>query len=218
MVVKPSPLTPSSSFVLAEIAEEAGLPPGVFNVISGDIDAAQVLTTHDAVDIVSFTGSVEVGRESINRQAAKLKKVVLELGGKSANIICEDADLAKVIPDVVANFTVNAGQGCGMLTRTLVHESLHDEFISALLRAVKQVTTGDPSDPAVTMGPMISARAATKVEQLIADGVEEGAILAAGEAIRSHLTRGSFSSRRFSPGSTIPCPSPSGSSSDPSLS
>lgn len=192
VVLKPSPLTPLSSFVLAEIAEEAGLPPGVFNVISGDIGAAQVLTTHKSVDIVSFTGSVEVGRQIYGQASAKLKKVVLELGGKSANIICEDADLSKVIPDVVANFTVNAGQGCGMLTRTLVHESLHDELVAGLLTAVKQVTIGDPGDPTVMMGPLINAGQRQKVEQLIADGVDEGAILAAGGARPNHLTRGFF--------------------------
>jgi acyl-CoA reductase-like NAD-dependent aldehyde dehydrogenase len=192
VVLKPSPLTPLSSFVLAEITDESGLPPGVLNVLSADGDAAAMLTTDPRIDIVSFTGSDQVGKSVYAQSAPTLKKVVLELGGKSANVICEDADLAKVIPDVLANFTVNCGQGCGLLTRTLVHESIYDEVVSGLLVAVEQEKIGDPADPTVTMGPLISERQRAAVERLVAAGVAEGATLATGGRRPPDLQRGFF--------------------------
>jgi aldehyde dehydrogenase (NAD+) len=96
--------------------------------------------------------------------------VVLELGGKSANIILEDANLEKVTGDVIAGFTIHAGQGCSLLTRTLVHESLHDELVSRVKAALDYVTVGDPADPATAMGPLISAQQRAKVEELIRVG------------------------------------------------
>jgi aldehyde dehydrogenase (NAD+) len=191
-ILKPSPYTPLSAFVMAEIAEEAGLPPGVLNVVTGSPEVGALLTTHPGVDIVSFTGSDGVGRKIMGQAADTLKKVVLELGGKSANIICDDADLTKVIPDVVMNFTVNCGQGCSMLTRTLVHESIHDDLVAGLKTAVDNVKVGDPADPTVTMGPLISAAQRDKVESLIRAGIDEGAQLAHGGGRPTHLTKGFF--------------------------
>ena len=192
VVLKPSPLTPLSAFLMAEIAEEAGLPPGVLNVVSADADAATLLTTHPSVDLISFTGSDEIGRKVSEQASPGFKKLVLELGGKSANIICRGADLSKVIPDVVTNFTVNCGQGCALLTRTLVHESLHAELLSGLLAAVEQVKVGEPTDPTVMMGPLISARQRTRVEELTATGIAEGATLSAGGRRPAHLKRGFY--------------------------
>ncbi|WP_256788910.1 aldehyde dehydrogenase family protein [Frankia sp. AvcI1] len=191
-VLMPSPHTPLSAFLVAEIAEEAGLPPGVFNVVTGTPAAGELLTSHPAVDIVSFTGSDTVGRKIVKQAADTLKKVVLELGGKSANIVCEDADLTKVIPDVVMNFTVNCGQGCSMLTRTLVHESIHDDLVAGLKKAMDHVRIGDPADPTVTMGPLISAAQRDKVETLIRAGLDEGAQLAYGGGRPTHLPKGFF--------------------------
>ncbi|WP_220386506.1 aldehyde dehydrogenase family protein [Frankia sp. ArI3] len=191
-VLMPSPYTPLSAFLVAEIAEEAGLPPGVLNVVTGTPAAGELLTSHPAVDIVSFTGSDTVGRRIVKQAADTLKKVVLELGGKSANIVCEDADLTKVIPDVVMNFTVNCGQGCSMLTRTLVHESIHDDLVAGLKEAMDHVRIGDPADPTVTMGPLISAAQRDKVETLIRAGLDEGAQLAYGGGRPAHLTKGFF--------------------------
>ncbi|WP_255347008.1 aldehyde dehydrogenase family protein [Frankia sp. QA3] len=191
----PSPYTPLSAFLVAEIAEEAGLPPGVFNVVIGTPAAGELLTSHPAVDIVSFTGSDTVGRKIVKQAADTLKKVVLELGGKSANIVCEDADPTKVIPDVVMNFTLNCGQGCSMLTRTLVHESIHDDLVAGLKGAMDHVKIGDPADPAdptVTMGPLISAAQRDKVETLIRAGLDEGAQLAYGGGRPTHPPTGFF--------------------------
>jgi aldehyde dehydrogenase (NAD+) len=191
-ILKPSPLTPLSAYVMAEIAEAAGLPPGVLNVVSGSSEAASLLTSHPGVDLVSFTGSDVVGRKILGQSADTLKKVLLELGGKSANLVCDDADLAKVIPDVMMNFTTSCGQGCSMLTRTLVHSSLHDDLVAGLKSATDRVKVGDPSDPTVSMGPLISAAQRDKVENLIRTGLNEGAHLAFGGGRPAHLSRGFF--------------------------
>jgi acyl-CoA reductase-like NAD-dependent aldehyde dehydrogenase len=191
-ILKPSPYTPLSAFIVAEIADEAGLPPGVLNVVTGSPAVSELLTTHRDIDLVSFTGSDVVGRMIMAQASPTLKKVVLELGGKSANVICEDADLSRVIPNVVANFTINAGQGCSMLTRTLVHESIHDELVERLLAAVNDIKVGDPNDPTVTMGPLISAAQRDKVESLIQTGIDEGARLAHGGGRPAGLPTGYF--------------------------
>ena len=191
-ILMPSPNTPLSAFVMAEIADEAGLPAGVLNVVTGSPEAGMLLTTHPGIDLVSFTGSDAVGRKVMAQSADTLKKVVLELGGKSANIVCEDADLSRVIPDVVANFTINAGQGCSMLTRTLVHTSIHDELVNGLKAAMDHIKVGDPADETVTMGPLISAAQRDRVEQLIQAGLAEGAQLARGGGRPAHLAKGFF--------------------------
>jgi acyl-CoA reductase-like NAD-dependent aldehyde dehydrogenase len=117
VVLKPAPSTPLETFVLGEVADAAGLPPGVLNIVTGDIAAGQALTSHPGVDVVSFTGSDAVGRLVYSQAAPSLKKVILELGGKSANIILPGADLSRAVPNVVVNMTAQAGQGCSLLTR-----------------------------------------------------------------------------------------------------
>ncbi|MFC1437270.1 aldehyde dehydrogenase family protein [Streptacidiphilus sp. N1-10] len=191
-VLKPAPTTPLAALVLGEAADEAGLPPGVLNIVTGDIAAGQALTTHPGVDIVSFTGSDAVGRLIYAQAAPTLKKVVLELGGKSANIICPDADLDRVVPNVVNGMTAHAGQGCSLLTRTLVHESRLDELVERVTKALGQVRVGDPADPATTMGPLISAAQRGKVEALIGVGEQEGARIVHGGGRPAGLDRGFF--------------------------
>jgi acyl-CoA reductase-like NAD-dependent aldehyde dehydrogenase len=192
VVLKPAPTTPLEALLLGEVADEAGLPPGVLNVITGDIAASQALTTHPAVDVISFTGSDAVGRLVYAQAAASLKKVILELGGKSASIVLPGADLDRVVPNVVLNMTTQAGQGCSLLTRTLVHESLLDEVTSRVKQALDQVRVGNPDDPATTMGPLISAAQRDKVEGLIRTGLDEGARIAYGGGRPAGLPRGFF--------------------------
>lgn len=192
VVLKPAPTTPLEAFVLGEIADEAGLPPGVLNIVTGDVEAGQALTTHPDVDIVSFTGSDAVGRLVYAQAAPSLKKVVLELGGKSANIIMEDADLEKVVPTVINGMTIHAGQGCALLTRTLVHESRLDELVGLVKKALDDIRVGDPSDPRTVMGPLISAAQRDKVEALIAIGKDEGAQIAYGGGRPAGLEKGFF--------------------------
>lgn len=192
VILKPSPYTPLEALILGEIADAAGLPPGVLNIVTGDVAAGIELTTSPEVDIVSFTGSDSVGKSILSQAAPTLKKVVLELGGKSANVILEDADLDRVTQDVLLNFTVQAGQGCSLLTRTFVHESRYKELLERLTEAAKSFKTGDPLDPATNMGPLISQQQRDKVESLIAIGQQDGATLEFGGGRPSGLDQGYY--------------------------
>lgn len=191
-VLKPAPTTPLEALVIGEFAEEAGLPPGVLNVVTGDIDAGQELTTNPMVDLVSFTGSDAVGRMVYGQAANSLKKVVLELGGKSATIVCDDADVDKALRDSLMGITVHSGQGCSLMTRTVVHRSRHDELVEKLTAALGQLKVGDPALPDTAMGPLISAAQRDKVEKLIRSGEEEGARIAAGGGRPAGLDKGYF--------------------------
>ncbi|GAC70342.1 aldehyde dehydrogenase family protein [Gordonia soli] len=191
-VLKPAPTTPLEAFVLGEVAQEAGLPDGVLNIVTGDVDAAAELTSNPQVDLLSFTGSDVVGRKVAEQAAPTLKKVVLELGGKSANIVCDDADLTRVTQSVIRDTILHAGQGCAYLTRTLVHRSRFDELRELVIERLRAVRVGDPADPETTMGPLGSAAQRARVEDLIAAGVAEGATLAHGGSRPSHLDKGFF--------------------------
>jgi aldehyde dehydrogenase (NAD+) len=192
VVLKCSPYTPLEALVLGEAAEVAGLPPGVLNIVTGDIDAGEALTRHPDVDIVSFTGSDVVGRKVYGQGAETLKKVVLELGGKSANIILDDVDLDKVLESVLGGFITHAGQGCALFTRILVHHSLHDELVARVKAVLDFITVGDPSEPSVMMGPLIREVQRERVEALIRKGLDDGAQLAHGGGRPAHLDRGFF--------------------------
>jgi acyl-CoA reductase-like NAD-dependent aldehyde dehydrogenase len=192
VVLKPSPYTPLAVLTLGEVISELDLPPGVVNIITGDIDASREMTTNQGVDIVSFTGSDAVGRKVMTQAAADLKRVVLELGGKSANIIFPDADLDRVALEVMGNMTFNCGQGCLLLTRTVVHESVHDELASRVIALLEQVKVGDPNDQTTTMGPVIRDHERTRIEAMVEAGVTEGAELAFGGGRPTGLDRGFF--------------------------
>jgi aldehyde dehydrogenase (NAD+) len=161
-------------------------------VVTGDIDAGQLLTTHPAVDVVTFTGSDAVGAQIMAQAAVGVKRSVLELGGKSANIILEDADLDRVIPHAALGFTRHSGQGCACLTRVLVHESRHDEVVERLARALAGLRVGDPSDAATDMGPLIRQSQRERVERYVRLGQAEGARLAFGGGRPPGLARGFF--------------------------
>ena len=192
VVLKSSPYTPLEALVIGEVAEAAGLPPGVLNIVTGGIDAGEALTRHPDVDIVSFTGSDVVGRKVYGQGAETLKKVVLELGGKSANIILDDVDLDKVLESVLGGFITHAGQGCALFTRILVHHTLHDELVARVRATLDFINVGDPSDPSVTMGPLIREVQRERVEAMIRTGLDQGAQLAYGGGRPSHLDRGFF--------------------------
>ncbi|UOQ57521.1 aldehyde dehydrogenase family protein [Leucobacter allii] len=179
-VLKPASTTPIEAIVLGEIAEEAGLPAGVLNVITGDREVSYEMSTNPMVDLVSFTGSDNVGKLIYAQAATSLKKVVLELGGKSPLIVTEDADIDAAAQDIILNTTLHAGQGCSLLTRAVVHRSRADELTEAVRAGFAQMTLGDPADPATAMGPLISAAQRDKVLGMIADGVREGAKIAYG--------------------------------------
>ncbi|MGH2792702.1 MAG: aldehyde dehydrogenase family protein [Actinomycetota bacterium] len=192
VVLKPSPYTPLEAFVLAEIAQEVGLPPGTVNVVTGDLKAAETLTTHPAVDMVSFTGSDQVGR-AIQAQAAEgLKKVLLELGGKSPSIVFAGADVAKAARSAAGSFIRHAGQGCGLTTRVLAERAIYDELIEAMTAILARVTVGDPHDPATVMGPLIRETQRARVERYVESGKQQGARLAFGGGRPAGLDRGFY--------------------------
>jgi aldehyde dehydrogenase (NAD+) len=192
MVLKPSPFTPLSALFVAEAAEEADLPPGVLNVVVGDVPVGERMTRSAKVDVVSFTGSDVVGRKVYAQAAETLKRVVLELGGKSANIICDDADLERAVMAVVGNMTMHAGQGCSLLTRTLVHRSRFDELIDLLRAALAGFVIGNPADRTTTLGPLMNAAQLNRVERYVELGKAEGGEVVIGGKRPEHLERGFF--------------------------
>ena len=179
-VLRPSPFTPLSAIEIARAAEEAGLPPGVLNVVTGDIEAAKLLTTHPAVDLVTFTGSVPVGAEIMRQAASGIKKVVLELGGKNATVLLEDCNLDLAVADAAIGMIRNTGQGCGCISRILVHESRYDEAVEGLVARVAAYKIGSPTDPETDIGPMIRESQRARTERYVGIGKDEGARLAYG--------------------------------------
>lgn len=192
VVLKPSPYTPLEAFVLAEVLAEIGLPPGVVNVVTGDAAAGAELTTNPGVDLISFTGSDVVGRKVMEQASGGLKKVLLELGGKSPNIIFGGADLDRLLPMAVMGFTIHCGQGCALTTRILVQRSMHDELVERMRAFLGFFSVGDPSDPSVMMGPLIREEQRARVERFVASGIEAGAEVAFGGGRPAGVDRGFF--------------------------
>jgi aldehyde dehydrogenase (NAD+) len=192
VVLKPSPYTPFQALVLGEAAREAGLPPGVFNVVPGDREAGNTLVTDPRVDMVSFTGSDEVGARIAAQCAPTLKRVILELGGKSALIVRADANKNMALAQALRGFTSHAGQGCAMNTRTLVHRSLYEPFVEALAAMATKVRVGATADAGTEMGPLIRAVARERVESYVESALASGARLRAGGRRPAHLSRGFF--------------------------
>lgn len=181
VVLKPSEIAPLSAMALTEIIHDAGLPAGVFNLVNGDgPKVGEALASHPEVDMVSFTGSTAAGIRVAKLAADTVKRVAQELGGKSANIILPDADIAVSAAAGVHACNTNAGQNCQSPTRMLVHRSQRDAAVDAAREAVETIRLGDPTDPATTMGPLVSQAQYDKVQELIASGMAEGATLVAG--------------------------------------
>ncbi len=193
MVLKPAPDTPFNATRLGRlIAEHTDIPPGVVNVVtSSDHLVGEELTLSPAVDMISFTGSSVVGKRIMEKGAATLKRVFLELGGKSAMIVLDDADFASVVPGA-GMVCVHAGQGCAMQTRVLLPRDRYEEGAELLLAGLSGITYGDPNDPGNLMGPLISAKQRDRVLGYISKGVEEGATLALGGGKPQHLPKGWF--------------------------
>lgn len=181
IILKPSEVVPLSAFILAEIINEAGLPAGVFNLVSGYGEpVGEVMASHPGVDLISFTGSVRAGLSVSNLAAATLKRVALELGGKSAAIILDDADLAAAVKGTAASSFVNSGQTCSAHTRMLVPESLYDQAATLAVEVAGTYVPGDPLSEQARLGPVVSARQRERVLDYIRKGVDEGAELLCG--------------------------------------
>src|SRR5256884_9962998 len=184
MVVKPAEQTPLSGLAVAKLAEEAGLPAGVFNIVTGDADGAPVigaeLTSNPIVRKLGFTGSTEVGKLLMEQCARQVKKVSLELGGNAPFIVFDDADLDEAAPGAVLCKYRNSGQTCISANRILVQDSGHDEFVRRLTAAVQELKVGAGTEPDVNVGPLIDEPALAKVERHVADALDGGAELVAG--------------------------------------
>ena len=182
VVLKPSEVAPLNAYILAEVVADAGLPNGVFNMVTGTGPVVgEAIAAHPDVDMVSFTGSTRAGKRVSEVAAATVKKVALELGGKSANVILDDANLeACVAPGVVFGCYLNSGQTCTALTRMLVPRDLHDQVVDLAVAAAEGVAVGPSSDPAAQLGPLSSAAQQERVRGYIQKGIDEGATLATG--------------------------------------
>ncbi|MDD7940152.1 aldehyde dehydrogenase [Actinomycetospora lutea] len=192
VVLKPSTSTVLDAYLLAEAVEAAGLPPGVVNIVSGRGEIGAYLAAHPRVDKVAFTGSTAVGRGIAETCGRLLRPVTLELGGKSAAIVLDDADLLPRLDAVFAATMLNNGQTCYLCTRVLAPRSRYDEVVGALTALTGSLTVGDPLDPATQIGPVVSARQRDRVEGYIAKGLSDGATLVAGGGRPAHLDRGWF--------------------------
>ncbi len=176
VVLKPSEVAPLSAFILAEIIDSVRLPRGVFNLVSGDGQTVgEAISSHAGVDMVSFTGSTRAGKRVSEVAAQTVKRLALELGGKSANVILDDADLAKAVKTGVQNCYLNSGQTCSAWTRMLVPREKHDEAVGIAKQAAESFTPGG-----AYLGPLVSKTQQERVRSFIAKGVEEGATLVTG--------------------------------------
>jgi aldehyde dehydrogenase (NAD+) len=181
MVLKPSEIAPLSGIVVAEILDEAGVPAGVFNLVNGDgptVGAA--IAAHPGIDMVSFTGSTRAGVQVAKAAADTVKRVAQELGGKSANVILDDADLKRAVTGGVRSCFTNSGQSCNAPTRMLVPRARHAEAVAIAKAVAESVTVGDPRTEGTTIGPVVSQAQFDKIQRLIETGIKEGAELVTG--------------------------------------
>lgn len=194
MVLKPSEVAPLSGLILAEILEEAGVPAGVFNLVNGDgptVGAA--MSAHPGIDMMSFTGSTGAGRQVMKAGADTIKRVALELGGKSANILLDDVNFEKMVGHAVMSCMNNSGQSCNAPTRLLVPNSRMDEVAEIAKAVAAKVKAGDPNAEDTVIGPVVSKAQWSKIQGLIQDGIAEGAQLIVGGPDRPEgLTKGYY--------------------------
>ena len=194
VVLKGAEVAPLTSFMFAEMAAEAGIPAGVFNLVCGTgPEVGEAIASHPLIDMVSLTGSVRAGRRVMELASATIKRVHLELGGKSANLIFADADFERAVIDGIDDAMRNTGQVCGGLTRMLVPRERLAEAEALASRKVTTYVLGDPLDPATTLGPVVTAAARERVRGYIRSGMEEGLrMLAGGPDAPEGLSRGYF--------------------------
>lgn len=180
VILKPAEQTPLTALLLAEVIAEAGVPDGVVNVLTGFGDVGAALSAHDGVDKVAFTGSTEVGKKIVNAASGNLKKVSLELGGKSPQVVFADADLDAAIPGVASGFLFNHGQACTAGTRLLVEDAIFDEFTQGVADFARSRKIGPGLDPTNDIGPLVSQEQLSKVTGYLDEGLGQGARALAG--------------------------------------
>jgi acyl-CoA reductase-like NAD-dependent aldehyde dehydrogenase len=192
VVLKMSPEAPGAGYLVAEVAEEIGLPPGVLNVVTADREVSELLVRDPRIDKITFTGSTAAGRKIGAILGERIARMTLELGGKSAAVVLDDADIGKAAATLARAECVMTGQVCSSLTRIVVTRARHDEMVEALAEKFRSVRVGDPFDEQTQMGPLAAQRQRDRVEGYIATGIDEGATLAAGGRRPAHLERGWF--------------------------
>jgi aldehyde dehydrogenase (NAD+) len=194
MVLKPSEIAPLSAVLFAEVLDEAGVPPGVFNLVNGDgPTVGEALSAHPGIDMMSFTGSTRAGIAVAKAAADTVKRVAQELGGKSANIVLQDADLQKAIPEGVMNMFSNSGQSCNAPSRMFVPRAKQDEVVAIAKATAEKVKVGDPFAEGTRLGPVVSETQFNKIQRLIQAGIDEGATLVTGGVGRPEgLNRGYY--------------------------
>ncbi|MGO9456087.1 MAG: aldehyde dehydrogenase [Acidimicrobiales bacterium] len=192
VVFKTAPETPLDAFRLAELFTEAGLPEGVLSILPASREVGEYLVTHPGVDKISFTGSSLAGKRIGALCGERLKRCTLELGGKSAAIILDDADLDVTMPNLFPNTMMNNGQACIAQTRILAPRVRYDEVVDSLVEQVRAQVVGDPLDPATTVGPLVAARQRDRVEGYLRSGQEEGARFAIGGGRPAGLDKGFY--------------------------
>src|SRR5215468_6673562 len=194
MVLKPTEIAPLNGILFAQVMHDAGVPPGVFNLVNGDgptVGAA--IAAHPGIDMVSFTGSTRAGTAVAKAAADSVKRVAQELGGKSPNIILDDADLKRAVEGGVRNCFTNSGQSCNAPTRMLVPRARHAEAVAIAKAVAEQVTVGDPRAEGTRIGPVVSQAQFDKIQRLIQTGIKEGAELVTGGPGRPEgMTRGYY--------------------------
>jgi acyl-CoA reductase-like NAD-dependent aldehyde dehydrogenase len=193
VVLKPSEIAPLTAWAIAEACDEAGLPPGVFNLVSGDgPNVGEALVRDHRVDMITFTGSTASGRRIATIAGERFARVALELGGKSANILLDDADLDVALPASVQACFFNSGQVCTALTRLLVPRSIYDNVVDRVKVIADAVTVGNPHDD-VELGPLVSIQQRDRVRRYIETGIAEGArLVTGGPDAPEHLERGAY--------------------------
>jgi len=192
VIAKPSPETPLDALILAECAEAAGIPQGVLSVLTAGRDASDYLMRHEGVDKVSFTGSTAVGKHIAAVCGARMARVTMELGGKSAAIVLDDIPIDQVVPALMPHIVLLAGQQCAALSRILVSRKRGDELVEAISTAMERVNVGDPYDATTLMGPLIARRQLDRVNGYIVQGQRDGARLVTGGKRPAGLNQGFF--------------------------
>ena len=190
--MKPSPETPLEAFLIAEAAEEAGIPPGVINLLPADREVSDLLVRHPGIDKVAFTGSTAAGLHIAQICASRMARYTMELGGKSAAIVLDDFAPEKLGPALAPLVTMMSGQVCINYSRILVPRAKHNAYVDSLAAAMAATVVGDPADPKTAMGPMAMARQHERVSDYIAQGIACGARLATGGSRPAGLNRGYY--------------------------
>ncbi len=207
VVLKPAPETPLDSYLLAECLTEAGIPPGVVNIVVAGREVGEHLVTHPGIDKIAFTGSTAAGKRIGALAGERLRRVTLELGGKSAAILMADADLSTAVPALLGSSFMNNGQACVAQTRVLAPRDRYNEVVEALSEFAVAQIVGDPLDPATQIGPLVAERQRSRVEGFIATAQKEGGKIATGGGRPSHLSKGWYVEPTVvidvDPGSTI---------------